>query len=90
MALQVRELTAEEASEVRRRAHSRTEPARVVERARIIWLVHEGMQVPAVAQAVAVTGMRIATPFVVEGSADGASLALPASQRFPVSPELTG
>ena len=55
MALRVRELTADEADEVRRCAHSRTEPARVVERARIIWLLHQGERVPAVARAAAVT-----------------------------------
>ena len=55
MALRVRELTPEEAGELRRRAQSRTEPARVVERARIIWLVHQGERVPAVARAVALS-----------------------------------
>ena len=55
MALRVRELTADEAAEVRRRAHSRTEPARVVERARIIWFLQQGERVPAVARAVGVS-----------------------------------
>ena len=49
MALHVRPLTAEEACELRRRVASRTLPARVVERATMIWRVHEGMRVPAVA-----------------------------------------
>jgi transposase len=48
-ALQVRSLTAEEAAELRRRAASRTLPARVVERARMVLLLHEGERVPAVA-----------------------------------------
>lgn len=49
MALQARELTPEEQTSLRRLARSRTEPARVVERARIIWLAHEGWRVPAIA-----------------------------------------
>jgi transposase len=49
MALEVRPLTAEEAAELRRRAASRTLPARVVERARMIVLLHAGERVPAVA-----------------------------------------
>ena len=40
MALRVRAMTGEEQAAVKRVAHSRTEPARRVERARIIWLVH--------------------------------------------------
>ena len=51
MALRVRPLTAEEEDTIQRLAHSRTEPARLVERARIVWLAHQGYQVPAVAQA---------------------------------------
>ena len=50
MALKIRALTAEEATELQRRAQSRTEPARVVERARMVWGVHQGEHVPAVAQ----------------------------------------
>lgn len=50
MALRVRPLMDEERTEVRRRAQSRTEPARVVERARIIWLMHQGHRVREVAQ----------------------------------------
>ena len=48
-ALQVRPLTAGEDAEVRRRAASRTLPTRVVERAKLILLLHEGERVPAVA-----------------------------------------
>jgi transposase len=49
MALQARILTTEEQESLRRLAHSRTEPARMVERARIIWLAHQGWRVPAIA-----------------------------------------
>jgi transposase len=38
----LRPLTAEEAQSLERLAHSRTAPARAVERARIIWAVHQG------------------------------------------------
>jgi transposase len=49
MALRVHPLTSEERTTLRRRAHSRTEPARTVERARIIWLAHQGWRAPAIA-----------------------------------------
>jgi transposase len=45
----VRELTEEEAEAVKRLAQSRTEAARKVERARIVWLSHEGKFVTAIA-----------------------------------------
>jgi transposase len=48
--LEVRPLTAEEATELRRRAAARTLPARAVERAKLIWLLHEGEPVPTVAK----------------------------------------
>lgn len=47
--LAVRELTAEEAREVQRLAHSRTAAARLVERARIVWLSAQGWRVAAIA-----------------------------------------
>jgi len=47
--VRVRELTAQEVEAVKRLAHSRTEPARRVERAKIVWLSHEGQRVPAIA-----------------------------------------
>ncbi len=47
--LAVRELTEEEARAVKRLAHSRTAAARLVERARIVWLSAEGWRVPAIA-----------------------------------------
>jgi transposase len=49
MALQARKLTTEEQESLRRLAHSRTESARAVERARIIWLAHQDWRVPAIA-----------------------------------------
>jgi transposase len=50
MALRVRPLTAAEAAELRQRAASRTLPAWAVERARMVWGVHAGETVPAVAR----------------------------------------
>jgi transposase len=47
--VRVRELTAQEIEAVKRLAHSRTEPARRVERAKIVWLSHEGKLVPIIA-----------------------------------------
>lgn len=47
--LTVRELTDEEAQAVKRLAHSRTAAARLVERARVIWLSSQGWRVPAIA-----------------------------------------
>lgn len=49
MALRVRPMTTEELTTIERRARSRTEPARRVERARIIWLARQGRRVPAIA-----------------------------------------
>jgi transposase len=50
MALEVRPLTADEGTELRRRAGARPLPARVVERAKMILLLREGQRVPAVAK----------------------------------------
>jgi len=55
LALHVRELTAAEQESIRRLAHSRTEPARLVERARIVWLSSQGQRVPAIATALRLT-----------------------------------
>ncbi len=49
--LSLRPLTEEETRTVNRLAHSRTDPARAVERARIIWRAHRGARVPAIARA---------------------------------------
>jgi transposase len=50
MALEVRPPTAEEDAELRRRAASRTLPARVVQRAKMTRLLHEGERVRTVAE----------------------------------------
>jgi transposase len=52
MALRVRPMTAEEVDTIQRLAHSRTEPARMVERARIVWLAHQGQRVATITQEV--------------------------------------
>ncbi len=48
--LALRPLTDDEVVAVRRLAHSRTDPARTVERARIVWHAHQGQRVPAIAR----------------------------------------
>lgn len=50
MALRVRAMSDTEVETIRQLAHSRTAPARTVERARIVWLAHQGRRVPAIAQ----------------------------------------
>jgi transposase len=50
MALRVREMTPEEHERVERLTRSRTEPARLVERARIVASSRQGMGVPAIAR----------------------------------------
>lgn len=50
MALRLREMTADEAVEVKRLAHARAEPARTVQRAGIVWLAAQGLSVPAIAR----------------------------------------
>jgi transposase len=69
-ALQVRSLTAEEAAELRRRASSRTLPARVVERARMVLLLHEGERVPAVAARLGV-GADVVRTWLTRFNAEG-------------------
>jgi transposase len=49
--LALRPLTDEESRTIGRLAHSRTDPARAVERARIVWQAHQGVRVPAIARA---------------------------------------
>ena len=49
MALRLRDLTDEERTTIERLAHSRTAPARLVERARIIWYADQKLRVPAIA-----------------------------------------
>jgi transposase len=50
MALHLRELTEEEAKEIKQWSQSRTQEARLVERAKIIRLASEGRTVPQIAQ----------------------------------------
>ena len=50
MVLRLRPVTTEELTPLERRARSRTEPARRVERARVSWLAHQGRRVPAIAE----------------------------------------
>jgi transposase len=50
MALRVRAMSDTEVETIRQLAHSRTAPARTVERARLVWLAHQGRRVPAIAQ----------------------------------------
>jgi transposase len=49
VALRLRKLTDEENEEMKRLAHARTAPARLVERARMIWLASQGQRVAAIA-----------------------------------------
>jgi len=49
LAILVREMTSQEIEAIRRLANSRTEPARMVERGRIVWLSHQGKLVQAIA-----------------------------------------
>ena len=53
--LTLRPLTDVEIEAIDRLAHSRTEPARAVERAQIVWRAHQGARVPAIAQALGVS-----------------------------------
>ena len=53
--LRLRELTEEEQATIERLAHSRTAPARQVERARILWQASQGEMAPAIAAALRLT-----------------------------------
>jgi len=59
--LTLRSLTKPEAETIKRLAQSRTEPARLVERAQMIWRAHEGARVPAVARALGVCEATVRT-----------------------------
>jgi transposase len=50
MAIRVRAMTSDEIEAIERLARSRTEPARAVERARMIWLARGGGKAPAIAK----------------------------------------
>ncbi len=76
--LTLRAVVDEEEQALRRLAHSRTDPARAVERARIVWCAHQGARVPAIAREVGVCEQTVRlwlTRFNmhgVEGLKDGA------------------
>jgi transposase len=53
--LMLRPLTDDEMRTIDRLAHSRTEPARAVERAQIVWQAHQGARVSVIARALGVT-----------------------------------
>jgi transposase len=59
--LTLRPLTAEEAATIKRLAHSRTDPARAVERAQVIWRARQGARVPAIARALGVCEATVRT-----------------------------
>ena len=81
--LTLRPLTDEEACAVERLARSRTEPARMVERAQIIWQAHHGARVPVIARAVGVGEATVRTWLTrfnthgVDGLADAARAGRP-------------
>jgi transposase len=59
--LTLRPLTDGERRTIDRLAHSRTEPARSVERAQIVWRAHQGARVPAIARALGITDATVRT-----------------------------
>lgn len=61
MALKLRELSPEELESIEKLAHSRTASARLVERARILLLAHQGSRVPAIAQQLQLTAITVRT-----------------------------
>jgi transposase len=70
MALRVRVLTDEERAELQRRAQSRTAPARMVERARLVLGVDAGGTAPAVARRLGI-GAEVARQWVKRFNAEG-------------------
>jgi transposase len=83
--LTLRSLTDAEQQTIDRLAHSRTEPARLVERAQIVWRAHRGERVPAIARALGISDATVRlwlkrfTAVGVDGLADA-----PRSGRPPV------
>jgi len=72
MTTQLRDLTAEEAETIKRLVQSRAEAARTVERAKVIWLRHQGKKVSAIVKELHVshdTVMRWTKRFNAEGIA---------------------
>ncbi|MBI3969508.1 MAG: helix-turn-helix domain containing protein [Chloroflexi bacterium] len=70
MAVRVRALSEAETKELERRAHARTEPARVVERARLLLGVAAGESVPAVARRLGI-GADVLRLWIKRFNADG-------------------
>jgi transposase len=61
MAFRIRTLTAEEYSAIEQWAHSRTAPARLVERARMVRLAVQGETIPAIARRLALDARTVRT-----------------------------
>src|SRR5919202_3479399 len=61
MAIKLRTLSTEEQEAIEKLAHSRTVSVRLVERARIILLAHQGSRVPAIAQQLQLTAITVRT-----------------------------
>ena len=61
MAITLRVLSTEEQETIEKLAHSRTASARLVERARIIHLAHQGHRVPVIAQQLQLTAITVRT-----------------------------
>jgi transposase len=59
MALMVRTLTTHETDELKRLAHSRTAPHRLVQRAQLVWASAHGKTVPAIAAQVGLSALRV-------------------------------
>jgi transposase len=59
--LTLRPLTDAETRTSERLAHSRTDPARPVERARIVWQAHQGARLPAIARTLGITEATVRT-----------------------------
>lgn len=81
--LTLRPLTEDESRVIDRLAHARTEPARTVERAQIVWQAHQDARVPAIADALGLCEATVRlwlTRFNargVDGLADGARAGRP-------------
>jgi len=90
--LTLRPLTEDETRALDRLAHSRTEPARAVERARIIWQARQGTRVPAIARTLGVCEATVRlwlTRFNAAG-VDGLADAARAGRPPTYSPEEVG
>src|SRR5437868_4163654 len=59
MALRLRDLTTEERATIERLTRSRTAPARLVERARLVWHASQGARAPAIAARLGLDGATV-------------------------------